>query len=122
EDPDIVRDVLALGVAGYIPKTDPPAVVVSAVQLMLAGGSYVPPRLIRNDGAPQQAQAMPSFGLTSRQLEVLRLLAQGLPNKAIARELGVSDGTVKVHLLAVFRALNVRNRTAAVIAARDHLS
>ena len=54
-------------------------------------------------------------------MDVLRLLARGLPNKAIARELGVSEGTVKVHLLAVFRVLDVRNRTAAVLAAQRFL-
>ena len=53
--------------------------------------------------------------------EVLKLLAQGLPNKSIANALGVSEGTIKVHLIAVFRALNVRNRTAAVLAAKGHL-
>jgi len=51
----------------------------------------------------------------------LRLLAQGLPNKSIANALGVSEGTVKVHLIAVFRTLNVRNRTAAVLAAQRYL-
>jgi DNA-binding NarL/FixJ family response regulator len=58
------------------------------------------------------------LGLTARQLDVLRLLALGKPNKVIARELGVTEGTVKVHLLAVFRALDVRNRTSAVLAAQ----
>jgi DNA-binding NarL/FixJ family response regulator len=59
--------------------------------------------------------------LTQRQLEVLALLARGLPNKLIARELGLSEGTVKVHLLAIFRALDVRNRTEAVVAAQKKL-
>lgn len=120
DDMATVKEVLALGVAGYIPKTDPAAVVAGAVQLILAGGTYVPPRLIHAVGLPPETQASVP-GLTNRQVEVLRLLARGLPNKIIARELGVSDGTVKVHLLAVFRALNVRNRTAAVIAARSYL-
>ena len=60
------------------------------------------------------------LGLTARQFDVLRLLGQGLSNKVIARELGITEGTVKVHLLAVFRALNVRNRTAAVIEAQRY--
>jgi DNA-binding NarL/FixJ family response regulator len=60
-------------------------------------------------------------GLTQRQLDVLALLAQGMPNKAIARELGLSEGTVKVHLLAIFRVLSVRNRTEAVVAAQKKL-
>ena len=102
DDPAAVRSLLALGVSGFIPKTDSPAVIASAVRLILAGGDSV-------------------SGLTSRQIDVVRLLARGLSNKAIARELGVSEGTVKVHLLAVFRVLDVRNRTAAVIAAQRFL-
>ena len=57
--------------------------------------------------------------LTERQVEVLRLLSQGKPNKLIGRSLNISEGTVKIHLAAIFRALNVRNRTEAVIAARE---
>jgi DNA-binding NarL/FixJ family response regulator len=56
--------------------------------------------------------------LTERQMDVLRLLSQGKPNKLIARDLGISEGTVKIHLAAIFRALNVRNRVEAVVASR----
>ena len=70
---------------------------------------------------PASAAARDSVGLTERQMDVVRLLARGLSNKAIARELGVSEGTVKVHLLAVFRMLGVRNRTSAVLAAQRFL-
>jgi DNA-binding NarL/FixJ family response regulator len=120
DDPAAVRTTLALGVAGFIPKTESPAVIASAVRLILAGGVYVPPRLI--DHVPSAAKASEAHsGLTGRQLEVVRLLARGMSNKAIARELDVSEGTVKVHLLAVFRALNVRNRTSAVLAAQRFL-
>jgi len=113
--------LLDLGVSGFIPKSDPSDVIVGAVRLVLAGGVYVPPRLMqarqeRRASAPGSPQ--PDLGLTARQLDVLRLLALGKPNKVIARELGVTEGTVKVHLLAVFRALDVRNRTSAVLAAQ----
>ena len=121
DDPAAVRSLLALGVSGFIPKTDSPAVIASAVRLILAGGIYVPPRLVAHAGAVPAANVAPVSGLTSRQIDVVRLLARGLSNKAIARELGVSEGTVKVHLLAVFRVLDVRNRTAAVIAAQRFL-
>ncbi|MFP5476264.1 MAG: response regulator transcription factor, partial [Gammaproteobacteria bacterium] len=57
--------------------------------------------------------------LTERQVEVLQLLSQGKPNKLIGRSLGISEGTVKIHLAAIFRALNVRNRTEAVVAAQS---
>ena len=128
EDPATVTALLALGVCGFIPKTDSPEVIVGAVRLILAGGTYVPPRLVQAGGgyAPRMTGAASGdvaarLGLTTRQLDVVRCLAQGKPNKLIARELGVTEGTVKVHLLAVFRALDVRNRTAAVLAAKRYL-
>ena len=116
ENPAHVAALVSLGVAGYVPKSEPPAVIVSAVRLVLAGGTYVPPRLMA--GAARDA-ALPD--LTPRQAEVLQLLARGMPNKSIARALGVSEGTIKVHLIAVFRTLNVRNRTEAVLAAQRYL-
>jgi DNA-binding NarL/FixJ family response regulator len=125
DDPELVRTLLPLGVAGFIPKTESSAVIASAVRLILAGGVYVPPRLLADRAVaipsptPNGAPALPA--LTERQMEVVRLLARGLSNKAIARELGVTEGTVKVHLLAVFRALDVRNRTAAVLQAQRFL-
>ena len=121
EDAAAIRAMLALGVSGFIPKTDSPAVIEGAVRLILAGGVYVPPRLVNGDGVAVPSSAAPSSGLTARQMDVVRLLARGLSNKAIARELGVSEGTVKVHLLAIFRALDVRNRTRAVLAAQRFL-
>lgn len=120
DDPAAVRALLAQGIAGFIPKTDSPTVIASAVRLILAGGVYVPPALVAGPSAPARAAEL--AGLTERQVEVVRLLARGLSNKGIARELGVSEGTVKVHLLAVFRALDVRNRTSAVLAAQRFLS
>jgi DNA-binding NarL/FixJ family response regulator len=124
EDPRVVSALLAMGVCGFIPKSDSPNVIVSAVRLMLDGGIYVPPRLLRANGVTCSlpiSSAAKKLGITERQLEVVRLLARGEPNKLIARNLGVTEGTIKVHLLAIFRALNVRNRTAAVIAAQAFL-
>ena len=119
--PGLASALLDLGVSGFIPKSDPAEVIVGAVRLILAGGIYVPPRLLQETDARAQATSAAGAGLTARQLDVLRLLAQGKANKVIARELGVTEGTVKVHLLAVFRALDVRNRTAAVLAAQRFL-
>jgi DNA-binding NarL/FixJ family response regulator len=83
----------------------------------------MPPRLMFAvpSATPACGNGAAAAGLTERQMDVVRLLARALPNKAIARELGVSEGTVKVHLLAVFRVLDVRNRTAAVLAAQRFL-
>ncbi|MGE5170576.1 MAG: response regulator [Rudaea sp.] len=121
QDAAAIRALLAMGVSGFIPKTDSPAVIASAVRLILAGGVYVPPQLVAAAQAPASGNGEAPSGLTARQMDVLRLLARGWSNKAIARELGVSEGTVKVHLLAVFRALDVRNRTAAVLEAQRFL-
>jgi DNA-binding NarL/FixJ family response regulator len=120
-DPVAVRAMLALGVSGFIPKTDSSMVMASAVRLILAGGVYVPPRLMTDACIPAMVNGASPSGLTTRQMDVVRLLARGLSNKAIARALGVSEGTVKVHLLAVFRALAVRNRTTAVLEAQRFL-
>lgn len=119
DDPAHVGPLLALGVSGFVPKSESSAVIVSAVRLVLAGGSYVPHRLVAAGAAPKGAS--PPVDLTPRQWEVVKLLARGMPNKAIARVLGVTEGTVKVHLIAVFRALDVRNRTAAVLAAQRYI-
>jgi DNA-binding NarL/FixJ family response regulator len=121
DDPAAVRALLALGVCGFIPKSDSAAVIASAVRLILAGGVYVPAKLMSDLRPSLPVNGASASGLTVRQLDVVRLLARGLSNKAIARDLGVSEGTVKVHLLAAFRVLDVRNRTAAVLAAQRFL-
>jgi DNA-binding NarL/FixJ family response regulator len=135
EDGALMKSLLAMGVQGFIPKAYSPDVMLSAVRLVLAGGVYVPPLLLqeRVDGAvptpPPVSAAQMTPGadsleerlrklLTERQIDVLRLLSQGKPNKLIARDLGISEGTVKIHLAAIFRALNVRNRVEAVVASR----
>lgn len=123
EDSALVRELIAQGVAGFVPKSDAAAVMLQAIRLILAGGTYAPLRFLSqpaNHGADASA-ASSGLGITPRQAEVLRLLARGQPNKAIARELGLSEATVKVHLLAIFRVLQARNRTEAVIAAQKHV-
>jgi len=126
ESPSLVRELIGCGVAGFIPKSDTAAVILQAVRLVLSGGTYAPLRLLggelRAAGNGEAARPESSgLGLTQRQREVLALLARGLPNKLIARELGLSEGTVKVHLLSIFRALEVSNRTEAVVAAQKKL-
>jgi DNA-binding NarL/FixJ family response regulator len=118
ESPATVGALVAMGVAGFIPKSDSAEVIRHAVQLILAGGTYVPLRYL---GPAESGSTQSHAGLTERQVEVLRLLAHGRPNKEIARALGITEGTVKVHLLSVFRALGVRNRTEAVLAAQRFL-
>lgn len=134
EDPELMRSLLDLGVLGFIPKAYSPDIMLSAIRLVLAGGVYIPPLLLANaqahgwqptdaSTAPQGFDSARSLDalrtlLTERQIDVMRLLSQGKPNKLIARDLGISEGTVKIHLAAIFRALNVRNRVEAVVASR----
>jgi len=129
DDPATIRAVLAVGVSGFIPKSEPSELVLQAIRLVRAGGVYVPARHLmqrvpgdgmeEGAGWPVAAPREPGHGMTPRQIDVLRLLMRGQSNKAIARELGLTEGTVKVHLAAILRALRVRNRTEAVVRARD---
>ena len=130
EDPAVMRAALAAGASGFIPKAYSPEVMLSAVRLVLSGSTYVPPMMMNPPAlAAPQPPALYGGGtrslaqlrnvLTERQFEVLNLLTEGQPNKQIGRNLGISEGTVKIHLAAIFRALKVRNRTEAVVAVRE---
>ena len=117
-DRETVEHALDLGAMGFIPKTANTRVLLEALQLVLAGGVYVPSEPMRASAAvrPRAALTRPEqLGLTLRQADVLKLLVQGKPNKLICRDLKLSEGTVKVHVSAILRALNVRNRTQVVI-------
>jgi DNA-binding NarL/FixJ family response regulator len=115
-----VQAVLDVGALGYIPKSSSSQVMLSAIRLVLSGGVYLPPLLLNQDTLLVDAvdDALPPCSLTERQMDVLRLLAAGKPNKLIARELGLGEGTIKVHLAGIFRAFGVNNRTEAVMAAQ----
>lgn len=128
-DRETVREALAAGAVGYIPKTEPREVIAGALGLVLAGGIYVPPFTLQATAPtalpatalrPQVGKtgsATPAeFGLTGRQLEVLALLMQGKNNKLICRALGLAEPTVKNHVSAILRALGVDSRTEAVLA------
>ncbi len=132
-DREIVQKTIELGAAGYIPKTSSNAVILSAVNLVLSGGVYIPAELLQGTSqdefnmlkqlenvSEEQNLAEKVKILTPRQIEVLRLIAEGKSNKQIAYELGLSEGTVKLHVTAILKVLNVYNRTGAVAAA-NHL-
>lgn len=115
---------IGAGAMGYVPERSDLNTLVQALHLVLAGGTYVPPLKPRGDDAPAPAAAVPAAApdwaelpLTPRQKHVLHLLTQGLSNKLIARELGVSVDTVKDHVAAVLKALGVNSRTQAVVIA-----
>ena len=123
EDNRNIRKSLEYGVCGYIPKRSETKVITGALKLILDGGTYLPPTVIE---AGSSAGAMSKNGsssangkkLTNRQSQVLELVAQGLSNKQIAYEMGVSEATVKLHINALLRAVGATNRTQAVIIAQ----
>jgi DNA-binding NarL/FixJ family response regulator len=117
EDPDDVRRCLAAGARGYCPKSSSPATLRLVLNVVLAGGVYTPPMLTPETGAAT-GTAKTDRLLTPRQQQVLQALCRGLSNKQIARELGMEEQTVKGHVSATFRILNVVSRTQAVDAAR----
>lgn len=121
-----VRAALDAGASGYIPKSSSVKIMLSALNLVLAGGIYLPPSVIGADTAAAATgvhevpkQATGAHMLTQRQWEVLNCLREGKSNKQIAYELGLSEGTVKIHVTAIFKTLGVKNRTQAVIVASE---
>jgi DNA-binding NarL/FixJ family response regulator len=128
-----VQAVLRAGAAGYIPKSGVAQVMLQAIKLVLAGGQYLPPQLMHmlDDAAHDRTDAnsvasAESNGaeasrldlLSPRQREVFALLAKGLSNKLIARQLDITEGTVKSHVATIFDVLHVHNRVSAVAEAR----
>ena len=122
--PGFVRDVMELGIAGFIPKTLGVNLAESALRLVEMGGRYVPDVLLAPQAegfaeAPHTYAAASHHKLTPRQREVLQEIGKGRSNQEIARVLGISIATVKLHVNAILQALGVRNRTeAAIIALR----
>jgi two-component system nitrate/nitrite response regulator NarL len=123
ENPSDVRRALKAGALGYIPKSASPQTLLSALQLVLSGNIYIPPLLAHathatpDESSPQQPPLAMSQ-LTERQIDVLRHLCTGLSNKEISARLGIAEKTVKAHVAAIFKTLNVVNRTQAAHAVR----
>lgn len=118
-DRKVILDALAAGAVAFIPKRLSVGAMLSALRLVLAGERFIPAMLLADDCrdvAPEPGDHGRSDSggvLTAREKEILRLLRDGLPNKAIARQLNVSEVTVKSHLCHVFRKLGVQNRVQA---------
>lgn len=120
EDTVTIRDALARGAMGFIPKSSAANVTSGAIQLVLSGGIYIPPALLGQERAPSEAASgqwdakrYSEFGLTTRQVEVLNLICQGKSNSSIAEDLRLTEGAVKMHVSRIFKVLDVNNRTAA---------
>jgi DNA-binding NarL/FixJ family response regulator len=131
QDQRSVMRVLQLGAAGFVPKSMASETLVSAIKFVLSGGVYIPADLLDDMtrgaamlGLPERGRDMMGqpaqnrVQLTERQEQVLQLLARGAPIKIICRELGLSEGTVKTHVTAIYRAFGASNRTEALLAAR----
>ncbi len=135
---DVIR-AIDLGAMGFVPKRASNDMLFEALRMVMSGALYVPPMMLGLDDPVPEGDTVPdvmrpsgevlqgdshagaddtleSIGLTPRQRDVLGLLLQGKPNKLIARDLNVSVETVKDHVAAVLRALNVSSRTQAVLA------
>ncbi|MCW9078461.1 MAG: response regulator transcription factor, partial [Gammaproteobacteria bacterium] len=130
-DPAQMRKALDVGASGFITKSASAEIMLSALRLVMAGGIYVPPEMVRPDSATAETINDPyrrlplgtdkdarSDALTTRQHEVLERLEEGKSNKQIARELELSEHTVKIHVTRILRALGVSNRTQAAVVAR----
>jgi DNA-binding NarL/FixJ family response regulator len=122
----LIRSAVELGAAGFVPKTYSSEMMIAALDHVLAGRIFLPAEALAAAGthaAHVDPKSDPRFaGLTTRQIDVYRAATRGLPNKLIARELGIAESTVKAHLTAVYAQLGVRNRTeAAYQASRDGL-
>jgi DNA-binding NarL/FixJ family response regulator len=134
-DRDTVIQAMSAGAVGFIPKAQSRDVLVHALQLIFAGGKYIPEDVLTEFGSlsglathvPHPIQnavtqngslrrTPPQLGLTDRQIEVLALMMEGKSNKLICRALNLAEPTVKNHVSAILKVLGVTNRTEAVVA------
>lgn len=116
---------LSAGVHGYVPKSLPSAEIAAALRSILEGRIFAPPALGRRDTGVAAQPTTLAYGagqdkLTARQKEVLNELLKGQASKEIARSLDIAEGTVKIHLAAIYRALGVRTRAEAIAKLKSH--
>lgn len=121
-----MEKVMNYGAMGFVCKSSTAAVMLGALNLVLSGGVYIPPEMLRQHSVltekepeiiDRRSLRTNEYGLTSRQMEVLGHLAAGLSNKEIAEAVHLAEGTVKIHVAAVYQTLRVSNRMEAVRAA-----
>ncbi len=122
EEAQVARRALAHGASAYIPKSTDGADIVAAIHTVLEGDVWLPPALLGSAGElrPDEAAAAAQVAaLTPQQFRVMTMIAEGLLNKQIAWELGVSEATVKAHMTAIMRKLGVNNRTQVALIASE---
>lgn len=115
EDPDLILGAIDHGASGFVPKTSQTGAMLAAMRTVLDGGVFLPAGFSQAPVAPREATD--ALGISPRQAQVLRLLIEGRSNKAICQVLDISESTVKTHLEALYRRLEVTSRTQAVVAA-----
>lgn len=118
EDNETMNKAMEYGAAGFIPKSTPVDNIFEAINQILLGNIWLPEKFSRLDKKQKNSSEITQqiASLTQQQHRILMMFAQGLLNKQIAYELHVSEATIKAHATAIFKKLNVRNRTQAVIA------
>ncbi|MEY2436106.1 MAG: hypothetical protein QOH64_3283 [Acidimicrobiaceae bacterium] len=126
-DDEIVAASLAAGSSGFILKDARGEDLIAAVRAVAHGGAWLDPAIAgkvieayRLTGIPRAQQQAKLDELTSREVEVLRLMGRGASNTEIAEQLFISDGTVKSHIGHIFTKLDLRDRAAAIVFAFDH--
>lgn len=117
EDQETIAKAIEFGASGFVPKSTPVDIIFKAIQQVLMGEIWVPEVYQAKANSSEHAEiAERVASLTQQQYRILMMFAQGLLNKQIAYDLNVSEATIKAHATAIFRKLDVRNRTQAVIA------
>ncbi len=120
EDDRLLVALFELGVAGFAPKTSKSALLEAAIRVVLAGGRYLPQRFLEiAEQRGSTALPVAASRLTARQVDVLKLIAKGLSNKEVARDLALSPATIKAHTASAIAALGASNRAEAVFKARE---
>lgn len=113
EEPLVIKKLIDAGAKGYLPKSSSSEIMNNVLKLVLSGGIYVPPQALKQNLEIKKEDTKEIANLTPRQKQVLVLLGLGHTNKEIARELFLSDATIRTHVSEIFRVLNVNNRTQA---------
>ncbi len=116
-----ILDALDAGAAGYVLKHAEPDEILDAIRAAHEGGSPLDPKAARVLLDRQRTSSATPTKMSEREQEVLQLVAAGLANKQIARQLGIAERTVKAHLTNIFQRIGVTDRTQAALWARDHL-
>jgi DNA-binding NarL/FixJ family response regulator len=116
DDAETVRRAMRQGAVGFVPKASSTDTLLGAVRQVLAGDHYLPPQFAEAP-PPVRGNIQARFRLTAAQMRVLELLVEGKTNREIGEVIGVTEGTVKIHVSAIFKALGVSNRSQALLLA-----